>query len=59
MAGRKLEEYLDITVASTTVIKSEGTEKVEKVKINHYPCSDAELGLDGTGESKFSPLIDD
>ena len=30
--------------------------KFEHVDIEHHSCSDAELGLDDSGESKFDPL---
>ena len=58
--GRNLEDYLNVTV--TLVELSEEDEEngnPEDIKIETHKCTDEELGLDGSGKSKFYPIIED
>ena len=47
------EEYIDITV---TQYDYRGGSNYEFEVLETHPCSDAEIGLDNTKESKFYPL---
>ena len=59
VAGRQLEEYLEIYVSAYYFSRSGEEFKTETLYIEHHPCSDVELGFDDNGESKFNPLIDE
>ena len=54
VAGRQLEEYLEIEVSFATY-NWEDPDGItsKKVVIEHHPCTDAELG-----KNKFSPLFE-
>ena len=57
VAGRQLEEYLRVKLSWSNINFTE--DEFEFIEIEHHPCSDSELGLDDSGDSKFSPMIDE
>ena len=60
VAGRQLEEYLKVKVSKQTFNygTSDG-ELVEIIEIEHHACSDSELGLDDSGETKFNKIVEE
>ena len=54
--GRDMEEFLSISVSQTKVTPETGYE--EKI-FDLHKCSDEELGLDDSGNSKFYPIYEE
>ena len=53
--GRDMEEFLSIIVSQTKVTPETYEEKI----FDFHKCSDEELGLDESGNSKFYPIYEE
>ena len=58
VGGRQLDEYLKVKVTQVNVDASSGEPNFEAINIEHHACSEAELGLDDSGDSKFGPILE-
>ena len=58
-AGRELSEYLEVTVSLGEYDESNSENKYSITTIQTHPCTEAELGLDDSGTSKFESIIEE
>ena len=58
-AGRELSEYLEVTVSQDSYDELSSGEQFKSKIIPTHPCTDAELGLDDSGNSMFEPIIEE
>ena len=56
--GRKLEDYLQVKLVQEHY-NDDPKKQREKIVITPHPCTDAELGLDDSGTSKFYSIPDE
>ena len=58
-AGRLLSEYLEVTVSQSYYDSYSNENAYTSTPLKTHPCTEAELGLDNAGNSKFYPIIEE